>query len=208
MRLRNIKNKEEIITSSEYIVGSYKDYKGKWQDLFGNNNPIYIEIGMGMGKFIRENAQNYPEINFVGIEKQDNVLARSLPMIPKGLKNLKVLRLNALEIDEVFNKEIDKILLNFSDPWPKLRHNSRRLTSKIFLDKYDRIFRNNKEIELRTDNEDLFIYSIESLSQMKYGLSEVTFDLNTKLPERITTEYEDKFMSKGNKIYYLKASKE
>lgn len=207
MRLRNIKNKEEIIKNSEYIIENYKEYKGKWHTVFNNNNPIYIEIGMGMGKFIRENAQKYPEINFIGIEKQDNVLARSLPMIPKGITNLKVLRLNALEIDEVFSKEIDKIFLNFSDPWPKLRHNNRRLTSKIFLEKYDNIFSNNKIIELRTDNENLYIYSIETLSAVGYKLSEVTFDLDSIDKNRITTEYEDKFIKKGNKIYYLKASK-
>lgn len=207
MRLRNIKNKEEIIKNSEYIIENYKEYKGKWHTVFNNNNPIYIEIGMGMGKFIRENAQKYPDINFIGIEKQDNVLARSLPMIPNNISNLKVLRLNALEIDEVFSKEIDKIFLNFSDPWPKLRHNNRRLTSKIFLEKYDNIFSDNKIIELRTDNENLYIYSIETLSAVGYKLSEVTFDLDSIDKNRITTEYEDKFIKKGNKIYYLKASK-
>lgn len=206
MRLRNIKNKEEIISNSKYIVENYKDYKGHWKELFGNDNPIYIEIGMGMGKFITENALNNKNINYIGIEKQDNVLARSLPNIPDGIDNLRVIRLNALEIDEVFSEEIDLIFLNFSDPWPKKRHHDRRLTSKIFLDKYDKIFKDKKEIELRTDNEDLFIYSIESLSN-SYSFSEVTFDLNSYLPERITTEYEDKFVSKGNKIYHLKASK-
>lgn len=206
MRLRNIKNKEEIISNSKYIVENYKDYKGHWKELFGNDNPIYIEIGMGMGKFITENALNNKDINYIGIEKQDNVLARSLPNIPDGIDNLRVIRLNALEIDEVFSEEIDLIFLNFSDPWPKKRHHDRRLTSKIFLDKYDKIFKDKKEIELRTDNEDLFIYSIESLSN-SYSFSEVTFDLNSYLPERITTEYEDKFVSKGNKIYHLKASK-
>ncbi len=206
MRLRNIKNKEEIISNSKYIVKNYKDYKGHWKDLFNNDNPIYIEIGMGMGKFITENAINNKNINYIGIEKQDNVLARSLPNIPEGVDNLRVIRLNALEIDEVFSNEIDLIFLNFSDPWPKKRHHDRRLTSKIFLDKYDKIFKDKKVIELRTDNEDLFIYSIESLSN-SYSFSEVTFDLNSYLPERITTEYEDKFVNKGNKIYHLKASK-
>ena len=207
MRLRNIKNKEEIIKNSEYIVEDASRYQASWHQLFNNNNPIYVEIGMGMGKFIRQHAEKFPNINFIGIEKQDNVLARSLPMLPKGLKNLKVLRLNALEIDQVFTKEISKIFLNFSDPWPKLRHNNRRLTSKIFLDKYDKIFKDKHTIELRTDNEALFIYSLETLSQEQYNLSEITFDLNQKEPNRITTEYEDKFISRGNKIYYLKASK-
>ena len=206
MRLRNIKNKEEIISNSKYIVENYKDYKGHWKELFGNDNPIYIEIGMGMGKFIIENALNNKNINYIGIEKQDNVLARSLPNIPDGIDNLKVIRLNALEIDDVFSEEVDLIFLNFSDPWPKKRHHDRRLTSKIFLDKYDKIFKDKKEIELRTDNEDLFIYSIESLSN-SYSFSEVTFDLNSYLPERITTEYEDKFSSKNMPIYYVECCK-
>jgi len=207
MRLRNIKNKEEIIENSKYIVLNPKDYRGNWKNLFGNDNPIYIEIGMGMGKFIVENAKANKSINYIGIEKQDNVLARSLPNIPDGLDNLRVIRLNALEIDEVFSKEVDLLYLNFSDPWPKVRHNSRRLTSSIFLEKYDKIFKDKKVIEQRTDNENLFIYSIETLSSFNYALSEVTFDLNVMMPERITTGYEDKFMKKGNKIYHLKASK-
>lgn len=209
MRLRNIKNKEEIIKNSPYIVENSEEYKGKWSKLFNNNNPIYIEIGMGMGKFIRENAIKRPDINFIGIEKEDKVLARSLPLIEENIDNLKILRLNALEIDKVFANEIDNIYLNFSDPWPKLRHNKRRLTSKIFLEKYEHIFKSNitKTIELRTDNEELFIYSLETLSTAGYHLSNITFDLNATTPERITTEYEDKFSERGNKIYYLKASK-
>ena len=207
MRLRNIKNKEEIIENSEYIVKNYKDYVGKWNTLFNNSNPIYLEIGMGMGKFIVENALNNPNINYIGVEKQDNVLARSLPNIPKDIPNLKVIRLNALEIDEVFNKDIDLLYLNFSDPWPKARHHSRRLTSNIFLSKYESIFKGKKEIELRTDNEALYIYSLETLSSNGYSLQDITFDLNTTLPDRITTEYEDKFVNKGNKIYYVKAGK-
>lgn len=207
MRLRNIKNKEEIIENSDYIVKDYIDYVGKWNKLFGNNNPIYIEIGMGMGKFIVENALKNPNINYIGIEKQDNVLARSLPNIPKDIPNLKVLRLNALDIDKVFDKEISLLYLNFSDPWPKVRHHSRRLTSNIFLDKYENIFKDKKVIELRTDNESLYIYSLESFSSKGYKLEDITFDLNTTMPERITTEYEDKFINKGNKIYYVKGSK-
>lgn len=207
MRLRNIKNKEEIIEKSEYIVKDYKNYVGKWNTLFNNSNPIYIEIGMGMGKFIVENAKNNPDINYIGIEKQDNVLARSLPNIPEGISNLRVIRLNALEIAEVFDKEVDLLYLNFSDPWPKARHHSRRLTSNIFLEKYENIFKGKRVIELRTDNEPLYIYSLETLSAYGYKLEDITFDLNSTLPVRITTEYEDKFVNKGNKIYYVKASK-
>ena len=207
MRLRNIKNKEEIISSSEYIVKDYMDYIGKWNTLFNNNNPIYLEIGMGMGKFIVENALKNPNINYIGVEKQDNVLARSLPNIPENIPNLKVIRLNALDIDKVFSKEISLLYLNFFFLWPKVRHHSRRLTSTIFLNKYESIFKDKKVIELRTDNEALYIYSLEMLSSNGYKLEDITFDLNATLPERITTEYEDKFINKGNKIYYVKSSK-
>lgn len=207
MRLRNLKNKENIIENSDYIIEDYKDYKGNFQKLFGNNNPIYIEIGMGKGKFIVNNALENPDINFIGIEKQDNIIARALLWIPKDIPNLKIIRMNALEIDEVFDKEIDLIYLNFSDPWPKVRQNKRRLTSNIFLDKYDKIFRDKKTIYLRTDNEELYRYSIEMLSSYGYSLYDVTFDLHKDFQDIITTEYEDKFVKQGNKIYALKASK-
>ncbi len=207
MRLRNLKNKSEIINNSEYIVKDPEKYIGKWNSLFDNNNPIYIEIGMGKGKFIVENAINNPTINYIGIEKVDNVLARALPNIPVGLNNLKILRLNAQEIDLCFNKEVDLVYLNFSDPWPKSRHADRRLTSKIFLEKYDKIFKGEPSIQLRTDNYNLFRYSIESLSQYGYGLYDVSFDLHNEATDLITTEYEDKFVSNGDNIYYLHAIK-
>jgi tRNA (guanine-N(7)-)-methyltransferase len=207
MRLRNLKNKSEIINNSEYVVKDPEKYIGKWNSLFDNSNPIYIEIGMGKGKFIVENAINNPNINYIGIEKVDNVLARALPNIPVGLNNLKILRLNAQEIDLCFNKEVDLVYLNFSDPWPKSRHADRRLTSKIFLEKYDKIFKGGPSIQLRTDNYNLFRYSIESLSQYGYGLYDVSFDLHNEAADLITTEYEDKFVSNGDNIYYLHAIK-
>lgn len=207
MRLRNLKNKSEIINNSEYVVKDPEKYIGKWNSLFDNSNPIYIEIGMGKGKFIVENAINNPNINYIGIEKVDNVLARALPNIPVGLTNLKILRLNAQEIDLCFNKEVDLVYLNFSDPWPKSRHADRRLTSKIFLEKYDKIFKGEPSIQLRTDNYNLFRYSIETLSQYGYGLYDVSFDLHNEATDLITTEYEDKFVSNGDNIYYLHAIK-
>lgn len=207
MRLRNLKNKSEIINNSEYVVKDSEKYIGKWNSLFDNSNPIYIEIGMGKGKFIVENAINNPNINYIGIEKVDNVLARALPNIPVGLNNLKILRLNAQDIDLCFNKEVDLVYLNFSDPWPKSRHADRRLTSKIFLEKYDKIFKGEPSIQLRTDNYNLFRYSIESLSQYGYGLYDVSFDLHNEVIDLITTEYEDKFVSNGDNIYYLHAIK-
>ena len=207
MRLRNLKNKSEIINNSEYVVKDSEKYIGKWNSLFDNSNPIYIEIGMGKGKFIVENAINNPNINYIGIEKVDNVLARALPNIPVGLNNLKILRLNAQDIDLCFNKEVDLVYLNFSDPWPKSRHADRRLTSKIFLEKYDKIFKGEPSIQLRTDNYNLFRYSIESLSQYGYGLYDVSFDLHNEATDLITTEYEDKFVSNRDNIYYLHAIK-
>ncbi len=207
MRLRNLKNKSKIINNSEYVVKDSEKYIGKWNSLFDNSNPIYIEIGMGKGKFIVENAINNPNINYIGIEKVDNVLARALPNIPVGLTNLKILRLNAQEIDLCFNKEVDLVYLNFSDPWPKSRHADRRLTSKIFLEKYDKIFKGEPSIQLRTDNYNLFRYSIETLSQYGYGLYDVSFDLHNEATDLITTEYEDKFVSNGDNIYYLHAIK-
>ena len=207
MRLRNVKNKEEILNASEYLVKNPEENIGKWKEVFGNNKPIYIEIGMGKGKFIIENAMRYPEINFIGIEKFDSVLARSLPKIPEGLDNLLIVRMDALNIEKVFSKEISRIYLNFSDPWPKSRHHLRRLSSRVFLDKYDLIFEGDKEIYQRTDNQGLYIYSLQSYSEHGYVLSDISFDLHKDKDDLITTEYEDKFSGKGMPIYSVFASK-
>lgn len=208
MRLRNVKNKEEILNNSKFLVKDYLNHSGKWNKLFGNNNPIYIEIGMGKGKFIRENASKYPNINFIGIEKYDSVVAKCLPKIDEDLTNLLIIRMDALDIDKVFDHEIDRIYLNFSDPWPKNRHHLRRLSSKIFLEKYNNIFKDDKEIYMRTDNRDLYIYSLESFSSFGYTLEDISFDLHSSVEEDfITTEYEDKFSSRGIPIYSVKAIK-
>ncbi len=203
MRLRNVKNKEEILNNSKYFIDNPYEYKGKWQSFFKNDKPIYIEIGMGKGKFIIENALKYKDINFIGIEKYDSVIARCLPKIPEGLDNLVIVRLDALNIDKVFLKEIDRIYLNFSDPWPKVRHSMRRLTSKVFLEKYEGVFKKKKEIIMRTDNRDLYIFSLLSFSEYGYILKEISFDLHKDKDDLITTEYEDKFTKLGMPIYYV-----
>ena len=209
MRLRNVKNKEEILSNSPFLIRNSEDYFGKWKSLFKNSNPIYIEIGMGKGDFIIENALTNPDINYIGIEKYDSVIARACEKVPEGLSNLILVRMDALDIDKTFKKEIDRIYLNFSDPWPKKRHSDRRLTSHIFLEKYDHIFKNKKEIIQKTDNKDLFEYSIVSLSTYGYKIEEISFDLHNSGRENIImTEYEKKFTSKGNNIYYLVATKE
>lgn len=208
MRLRNVKNKEEILSNSQYLIRNPLEYYGKWSTVFGNHHPIYIEIGMGKGKFIIENAMKYPNINFIGIEKFDSIVAKCLPKIPDGIKNLIIVRMDANNIDKVFKNEVERIYLNFSDPWPKVRHASRRLSSKVFLDKYDNIFVSNKEIYMRTDNRDLYIYSLMSFSENGYILSDISFDLHEREDlELITTEYEDKFSSKGMPIYFVVAKK-
>ena len=207
MRLRNVKNKDEILNSSVYLVKDAEDNIGKWKSIFGNDKPIYIEIGMGKGKFIIENAINNPDINFIGIEKFDSVLARSLPKIPEGLDNLLIIRMDALNIDKVFSNEIDRIYLNFSDPWPKARHHLRRLSSKVFLEKYDGLFAGDKVIYQRTDNQGLYIYSLMSYSENGYVLSDISFDLHKDKEDLITTEYEDKFSNKGMPIYSVVATK-
>ncbi len=208
MRLRNVKNKEEILNCSPFLVKDPEKYCGKWSGYFNNSNPIYIEIGMGKGKFIRENAKMYPNINFIGIEKYDSVVAKCLPKIDESLSNLAIVRMDALNIDQVFSNEIDRIYLNFSDPWPKKRHHLRRLSSRVFLDKYTHIFRGDFDIWMRTDNSDLFCYSLMSFSEAGYVLKNLTLDLHQNMPDLlITTEYEDRFSNKGMPIYSVEAVK-
>ena len=209
MRQRNVKNKKEIINNSKYIILNPKEYRGSFKKLFNNDNPIYIEIGMGKGDFILENALRYPDINFIGIEKYDSIIALAIKKIEGyELNNLKLIRMDALIIDEVFNHEIDKLYLNFSDPWPKERHAKRRLTSNIFLDKYQNIFRNNPIIEMKTDNRNLFEFSLISFNLHGYLIKDISLDLhNSNKDDNIMTEYEKKFSLKNNCIYYVKVEK-
>jgi len=207
MRLRNVKGKESIINNSKYIVRKDEIEKGSWNKLFNNNNEIYIEIGMGKGKFIIENAIKYPNINFIGIEKYDSVIVRAIEKLEdQDIPNLKLLILDATKISYVFDKEISRIYLNFSDPWPKKRHSKRRLTSDVFLKEYDKIFKGIKEIHMKTDNKDLFAFSLVSLSNYGYIFDEVTLSLEND-NTNITTEYEEKFRGKNININKLIATK-
>ena len=208
MRLRNVKNKEDIMNSSSYLIRDPEKYMGCWRKYFNNDNPIYIEIGMGKGQFIINNAISNPSINYIGIEKYDSVIAKGLQKIPDGLNNLVMVRADALNIDSFFDKEVDCIYLNFSDPWPKKRHHLRRLSSSVFLEKYEKVFKNNKIIEMRTDNRDLFQYSLVSFSEAGYTLEDVSLDLHKDNMPLITTEYEDKFSNKDMPIYFVRCRKE
>lgn len=208
MRLKNVKGANDIIIKGLYYIDNPSIYKGKWNKLFNNNNPLYIELGMGKGDFIINNALKYPNINFIGIEKYDSVIVRAIQKSNElELNNLKLLRLDVININDVFDKEIDKIYLNFSDPWPKERHAKRRLTSNIFLDKYSKIFKSDYIIEMKTDNINLFDYSIESLSNYGYDILYLTNDLHNENIDNIETEYEHKFSSNGVKINKFVAKK-
>ena len=201
MRLRNVKNKDNIMAMGRYYIDNPMDYKGIWNNVFSNNNPIYIEIGMGKGDFIVENVKNNPDINYIGIEKYDSVIVRAIQKSNElELDNLKLIRLDAIFLDKVFDKEVDLIYLNFSDPWPKDRHEKRRLTSYNFLSIYDKIFKDRARIEMKTDNIDLFNYSLGSLENYGYDICYVTNDLHKENVYNVMTEYEKKFSSLGVKI--------
>lgn len=204
MRLRNVKGASKRIEQSPYIINNYKDYKGNFSSLFLNNNPINIEIGMGKGLFIINMAKNNPDINYIGIEKFDSVMVRAIEKLEsENIPNLKLIKMDAEKIEEVFNQEIDKVYLNFSDPWPKDRHEKRRLTSKIFLNKYDKIFKSLKNIVFKTDNRKLFEYSLKSFTDYGYQIKTISLDLHNDEIPNVETEYEIKFSSKGYPIYMV-----
>ena len=211
MRLRHIKGAEEEIAESPYVVQEPKELKGKWHEFFGNNNPIRIEVGMGKGKFIMELAEKNPDVNYVGIERYSSVLLRGLQKRAEmDVSNIYFMRIDALELAEVFDaEEVDRIYLNFSDPWPKDRHAKRRLTSDRFLPIYDQILKKDGIIEFKTDNQGLFNYSMESIPEAGWTIEASTYDLhNSWMNEgNVMTEYEIKFSSEGNPICKLVASR-
>ena len=165
MRLRNVKGASNIINSNPYIINDVESYKGRFKSLFNNDNNIHLEIGMGKGNFIIGMAKMYPNINFIGIEKYDSVIVRALEKLEDvDLPNLRLIRMDATNIEDIFLNEIDTLYLNFSDPWPKNRHENRRLTSAKFLERYEKIFKDEKKIIMKTDNRKLFEYSIKSFT--------------------------------------------
>lgn len=210
MRLKKVKNAKERVEASEYFVRNPKDNIGRWQEVFKNENPIHIEIGMGKGKFIINMAKTYPNINFIGIEKYDSVMVKALNILDEEEKipNLKLVLTDANDIEEVFKNDVDRIYLNFSDPWPKSKHEKRRLTSKNFLEKYDNVFKGKKEIFQKTDNFDFFEYSRKSFLEYGYEIKNLTYDLHNEDIFNIPTEYEEKFSAKGVKINRLEAYKD
>ena len=205
MRLKHIKDAENIIRKSKYLVLNPYEYKGKWNTLFNNDNNIEIEIGTGKGKFIIDLASNNPNTNYIGIEKYDSPLVSAVKKLEDlDLPNLKLINVDALNIKEIFDKEIYKIYLNFSDPWPKKRHQKRRLSSSVFLNLYDDLFKDTKRIQMKTDNDDLYEYSLISFEENGYDIKKT----DTNYFDIYTTEYEDKFRGLGKNINYIYVEKE
>jgi len=207
MRLRNVKGAREEMFVNRFVVQEPEQYKGKWHEYFKNDNPIYIEVGMGKGKFIIANALNNPDINYIGVEKYSSVLIRAIEKQEQlELPNLFFIREDAEKIDELFAaEEIAKVYLNFSDPWPKDRHAKRRLTSKQFLARYEKIIKKDAVVEFKTDNRPLFDFSLEQVDEAGWELCMHTYDLhNSEYAEgNIMTEYEEKFSQMGNPICKL-----
>ncbi len=208
MRLRNIPGADEAIAAHPLVIHSYENLAGSWQDIFGNTNPLHIEIGMGKGKFITTLAEQNPSVNYIGMERYSSVLLRALQRIEgKELPNLRFLCMDAKEIGTIFSeKELDRIYLNFSDPWPKDRHAKRRLTSTEFLGRFSPLLKDEGHLEFKTDNRALFDFSLEQMEPAGWELLAVTRDLHhdSLLNEgNVMTEYEEKFSSLGNPIYKL-----
>ncbi len=209
MRLRNIPGAREKIDESKFCVSDPRVYKGRWHELFGNDNPIHMEIGMGKGKFIMRMAQAHPDINYIGIEMYSSVLVRAVELAEAAdddtrSGNFVFIRMDARELCDVFEKgEAERIYLNFSDPWPKERHAKRRLTSKEFLKRYEQILPGGAIVEFKTDNCDLFEFSLEQAKEANWEIVAYTNDLHadSELNKgNIMTEYEERFSSKGQKI--------
>ncbi len=207
MRLRNVKGSRDVIASNEYVIRDEQNMKGKWHELFGNDNPIHIEVGMGKGRFIMDMARLNPDINYVGIEKFSSVLVRAIEKQEiEKLPNLYFIRMEAEYIENVFEKgEVSYIYLNFSDPWPKDRHAKRRLTSVQFLERYEKILAKGGGVTFKTDNRPLFDFTVEQADEAGWNKESVTYDLhNSEYVEgNVMTEYEEKFSSMGNPIYRI-----
>jgi len=199
MRLRNVKNARNIVNEHTLVVKS---------NPYNDNKPLHIEIGTGKGDFIIGMAKMHPDINFIGIEKYESVLIRALEKCEQEqLTNLRFMCFDAGKIDDYFEKEVDKIYLNFSDPWPKKKHAKRRLTSPIFLGLYEKISKNDINIEMKTDNKGLFAYSLEQFNNAGYYFHKVSLDLPEDYEGNVQTEYEKKFIKQRVTINYLNACK-
>lgn len=218
MRLRNIPRAQEVIHSHKAVIRDEKERKGKWKEVFGNENPVRIEIGMGKGQFLTQLARENPDVNYIGIERYSSVLLRALERMDAmeeregAPENVRFVCMDAADLPDVFDEgEVDRIYLNFSDPWPKARHAKRRLTSTVYWKRYDHVLKKDGTVEFKTDNKGLFDFSLEQVEEAGWTLKEYTFDLhhNEEMNRgNIMTEYEEKFSAKGNPICKLTAYRE
>ena len=219
MRLRNIPRSENVLNGCKEVVKNETSYRGTWQSVFENNNPIHMEIGMGKGQFLLSLSSLNPQINYVGIERYSSVLLRAVEKlhqpgdpIQTPMPNIRFLCMDARDILQVFAPgEISRIYLNFSDPWPKAKHARRRLTSMEFLERYRHILIPGGTIEFKTDNVPLFDFSMEQLRKSSdFEISAYTYHLHQDArmnQGNIMTEYEEKFSSMGNPICKLIAKR-
>lgn len=207
MRFRKLKNLDKRLDENkELILLEGESHKGKWKFFFGNSNPIHLEIGMGKGQFIIKLAKLNPNINYIGLEKELGCLIKASEKLENRLPNLIFLHYDATNICDVFEEnEIDKLYLNFSDPWPKARHAKRRLTATSNLESYKKILASPCDIEMKTDNLPLFEFSLETFKESGYEIIDCSYDLHKDRSDIVTTEYEDKFVNMGIKINYLHA---
>lgn len=207
MRLRNVPDAQDRLERCANFIQSPEEYKGEWNNFFSNNNPIYLEIGSGKGNFITTLARNNPQINYIALERYPTVLIQLIRKVPEdGYKNLAVMNVDAEKLEEFFEVgEVDKLYLNFSDPWPKKRHAKRRLTSPNFLNIYKKVLGPGSSIEFKTDNREFFDYSVEEFKNQGYTLTKLTYDLyNSDMVEgNVPTEYEEKFHALGTPINKL-----
>ena len=211
MRLRKIKNIEEKIKNySDIIIFDAVSKKGKWNSQFKNENPIYLEIGMGKGKFLLEHARLNPNINYIGCELSDSVIYKAAEKAEKAkqeenITNLLMINNDACMLNDIFSSgEVSKVYLNFSDPWPKSRHAKRRLTADTFLNVYKNLLGVDGIIEMKTDNRKLFEFSLMKFNEFGWIFEELSLDLHSDKEDIITTEYEDRFVNLGQQIYYVK----
>jgi tRNA (guanine-N7-)-methyltransferase len=212
MRLRKKWWARPELESCNFVITNPKEYKGKWKEEFKNNNEIYLELGCGRGQFISRNAASHPDINFIGIDIKDEVLVYAKRKVEEAIKeqnkevtNVRLIPMEIAFIEEVFDRdEISRIYLNFSTPWPKKRHNKRRLTYPVFLERYKKFLKPGSEIWLKTDNREFFDDSQEYFKESGFSIEYITYDLhNSDFKENIPTEYEEKFASQGMKIMFL-----
>jgi len=205
MRLRNKPWAGDFLRNHpQFVIQQPFEWKGKWNDLFGNEHPVHIEVGTGKGQFIVGMGKQNPHINYIGIELQESVLVSALKKLKEEeLPNVKLMNVNASQLAEIFAKgEVERIYLNFSDPWPKKRHAKRRLTHHSFLSIFESILADEGEIHFKTDNQRLFEYSLVSFSEYGFLLKWVSLDLHqSDFTDNVMTEYEEKFSEKGQKIY-------